>query len=186
MLRNGAVLQAVKCWLESSRSFLSWFRQPFHSPSQTGFSYLNPFRRSLFRLASFCIFASIAFLSPATRRSLLFHRIPSVTRICEHIRVIRNVVALQWRGLHPFDYHWYENHRPINLTLISVVNTICRITLWTLVSTWLCAFCPYLRRNQRDFLNIIRRGGSSRATFRNCLLRFFRFWFRGILIWKGT
>lgn len=32
---------------------------------------------------------------------------------------------------------------------------------------------PYLRRNQGDSLNIIRRGGSSRATFRNCLLRFF-------------
>lgn len=56
-------------------------------------------------------------------------------------------------------------------------------------------FCMTLRvpplsrggRNQRDHpLNIIRRGGSSRATFRNCLLRFFRFWFRGILIWKGT
>lgn len=118
MLRNGAVLQAVKCWLESSRSFLSWFRQPFHPPTQTGFSYLTS---TLF--SSFSTYIRLPF--SRDRCALLFH--PT------HLCIIRNVVgSVTTRPLSPLRLTREEYHRPINLALISVVNTICRITLWNL------------------------------------------------------
>lgn len=134
MLRNGAVLQAVKCWLESSRSFLSWFRQPFHPPTQkTGFSYLNPFRLSLF--SSFSTYIRL----PFSARSL---RIAFPSRTCRaHLCIIRNVVGSVASLAPSIDTRRISSPNKLSSDFRGKYNLQNHVVK-SLVSPWLCAFVP--------------------------------------------